>query len=188
MLAKLTFLGAARNVTGSSYLLETHDTRVLVDCGLYQERKHQERNWQPFQFNPESIDADILTGILEMNKEEAVEILGELADFSILEKRKDAYSIHRLRQEAARELDENQSLGRKTTKYLNDITKLVLEKGAYREAYHIIPHLVHLGSMFGDDLELDEFPSCGLLSQFAEYLYRAGYFILRMGDVRAERA
>jgi metallo-beta-lactamase family protein len=61
MLAKLTFLGAARNVTGSSYLLETHNTRVLVDCGLYQERKHQERNWQPFQFDPKSIDAVFLT-------------------------------------------------------------------------------------------------------------------------------
>ena len=61
MLAKLTFLGAARNVTGSSYLLETQDTRVLVDCGLYQERKYQERNWQPFQFDPKSIDAVFLT-------------------------------------------------------------------------------------------------------------------------------
>ena len=61
MLAKLTFLGAARNVTGSSYLLETHDIRVLVDCGLYQERKHQERNWQPFQFDPKSIDTVFLT-------------------------------------------------------------------------------------------------------------------------------
>ena len=61
MLAKLTFLGAARNVTGSSYLLETHDARVLVDCGLYQERKYQERNWQPFQFDPKSINAVLLT-------------------------------------------------------------------------------------------------------------------------------
>ena len=61
VLAKLTFLGAARNVTGSSYLLETHGTRVLVDCGLYQERKHQERNWQSFQFDPKSIDAVFLT-------------------------------------------------------------------------------------------------------------------------------
>jgi len=61
VLAKLTFLGAARNVTGSSYLLETHGTRILVDCGLYQERKHQERNWKPFQFDPKSIDAVFLT-------------------------------------------------------------------------------------------------------------------------------
>jgi metallo-beta-lactamase family protein len=61
VLAKLTFLGAARNVTGSCYLLESQDTRVLIDCGLYQERKYQERNWQPFLFDPQSIDAVFLT-------------------------------------------------------------------------------------------------------------------------------
>jgi metallo-beta-lactamase family protein len=61
VLAKLTFLGAARNVTGSCYLLESQDTRVLIDCGLYQERKYQERNWQPFPFAPQSIDAVFLT-------------------------------------------------------------------------------------------------------------------------------
>jgi metallo-beta-lactamase family protein len=61
MLGKLTFLGAARNVTGSCYLLETQDTRMLIDCGLYQERKYQDRNWQPFPFDPGSIDAVFLT-------------------------------------------------------------------------------------------------------------------------------
>ena len=61
MLAKVTFLGASRNVTGSCYLLETSDVRVLVDCGLYQERRYQERNWQPFPFRPDTIDAVFLT-------------------------------------------------------------------------------------------------------------------------------
>ena len=61
MLAKLTFLGAARNVTGSCYLLERQGTRVLIDCGMYQEWKYQERNWQPFPFAPSSIDAVFLT-------------------------------------------------------------------------------------------------------------------------------
>jgi metallo-beta-lactamase family protein len=61
MLAKITFLGASRNVTGSCYLLETSDVRVLVDCGLYQERGYQERNWQPFPFRPDTIDAVFLT-------------------------------------------------------------------------------------------------------------------------------
>jgi len=61
VLGKLSFLGAARNVTGSCYLLENHDTRVLIDCGMYQERKYQSRNWQPFPFGPESLDAVFLT-------------------------------------------------------------------------------------------------------------------------------
>ena len=61
MLGKLAFLGATRNVTGSCYLLESQDTRVLIDCGMYQERKYQDRNWQPFPFDPRSIDAVFLT-------------------------------------------------------------------------------------------------------------------------------
>jgi metallo-beta-lactamase family protein len=61
VLAKLTFLGAARNVTGSCYLLESQDTRVLIDCGMYQERKHQGRNWQSFPFDPQSLDAVFFT-------------------------------------------------------------------------------------------------------------------------------
>jgi metallo-beta-lactamase family protein len=57
----IRFLGAARNVTGSSYLVEHRGGRVLVDCGLYQERKFRERNWAPFAVDPESIDAVLLT-------------------------------------------------------------------------------------------------------------------------------
>ncbi len=61
MKIKLSFLGAARNVTGSRYLLEAGDTRVLVDCGLYQERDFTDRNWAPFPVPPETIDAVLLT-------------------------------------------------------------------------------------------------------------------------------
>jgi metallo-beta-lactamase family protein len=59
--ANLTFLGAARGVTGSCYLLEQGDTRLLVDCGLFQERQHQERNWSPFPVAPSSLAAVLLT-------------------------------------------------------------------------------------------------------------------------------
>jgi len=57
----IRFLGAAQNVTGSSYLVEHKDQRVLVDCGLYQERKYRDRNWAPFAVDPGSIDAVLLT-------------------------------------------------------------------------------------------------------------------------------
>jgi metallo-beta-lactamase family protein len=59
--ATLTFLGAARGVTGSCYLLEQGPTRVLVDCGLFQERKLQERNWKPFPVEASSLAAVLLT-------------------------------------------------------------------------------------------------------------------------------
>lgn len=61
MQIKLRFLGAAQNVTGSRHMLEVNGTRLLVDCGLYQERQFKERNWEPFDFPASSINAVLLT-------------------------------------------------------------------------------------------------------------------------------
>jgi len=61
MQTKLAFLGAAQNVTGSSYLLEMNGTRLLVDCGLFQERDLRERNWQDYPVPPKSLQAVLLT-------------------------------------------------------------------------------------------------------------------------------
>jgi metallo-beta-lactamase family protein len=61
MSIKLQFLGAAQNVTGSRHLLQVNGTRLLIDCGLYQERQFQDRNWEAFTIPPESIDAVLLT-------------------------------------------------------------------------------------------------------------------------------
>ena len=61
MQIKLRFLGAAQNVTGSRHLLEADGARVLVDCGLYQERHLLARNWEAFSVPPDSIDAVLLT-------------------------------------------------------------------------------------------------------------------------------
>ncbi|HIE51148.1 MAG TPA: MBL fold metallo-hydrolase [Armatimonadetes bacterium] len=58
---RLHFLGAAGNVTGSCYLLELEHQRVLVDCGLYQERPLRGRNWEPFPFPAEQINVLLLT-------------------------------------------------------------------------------------------------------------------------------
>ena len=61
-MASLTFLGAARTVTGSKYLLETGRKRVLIDCGLFQGLKELRlRNWEEFPVDPASIDAVVLT-------------------------------------------------------------------------------------------------------------------------------
>jgi metallo-beta-lactamase family protein len=58
----LTFLGAARTVTGSKYLLEVKDRRVLVDCGLFQGLKElRQLNWQPLPVPASSIHAVVLT-------------------------------------------------------------------------------------------------------------------------------
>ncbi|MCE5277364.1 MAG: MBL fold metallo-hydrolase [Planctomycetaceae bacterium] len=57
----LSFLGAAQNVTGSRHLLEMDGRKILVDCGLYQERRFQSRNWDPFPIKPSKLDAVLLT-------------------------------------------------------------------------------------------------------------------------------
>jgi len=61
MQIKLSFLGAAQNVTGSQYLVQSNNASFLVDCGLYQERELTGRNWSPFFIPPKSLDAVILT-------------------------------------------------------------------------------------------------------------------------------
>ncbi len=61
MTARLTFLGASQNITGSSYLLKNNNLKILVDCGLYQEREYLNRNWEPFAVEPRSLDAVLLT-------------------------------------------------------------------------------------------------------------------------------
>lgn len=58
---KLKFLGAARNVTGSRFCLQANGSRIMVDCGLYQERELRPRNWEPFPVPPSNIDAILLT-------------------------------------------------------------------------------------------------------------------------------
>lgn len=59
---KITFIGAVQTVTGSQYLLEANDKKILVDCGLFQGKKDLRlRNWAKFQFNPSEIDAVLLT-------------------------------------------------------------------------------------------------------------------------------
>lgn len=58
----LQFLGAARTVTGSCFLVRHDGQQVLVDCGLVQGATEQvERNWLPFPFDPRELDAVLLT-------------------------------------------------------------------------------------------------------------------------------
>lgn len=59
---KIRFLGAAGTVTGSRYLLTHENTRILIDCGLFQGVKTiRSRNWKPFPLHPREIQAVVLT-------------------------------------------------------------------------------------------------------------------------------
>ncbi len=59
---KLTFCGAAKNVTGSNYLLESGSTKILIDCGLNQGSEFcDDLNYEKFPYEPEEITAVIIT-------------------------------------------------------------------------------------------------------------------------------
>ena len=61
-MAKLTFHGGARSVTGANYLIETARSKVLVDCGLSQGTRHAEKqNYKPFPYDASKIDAVFVT-------------------------------------------------------------------------------------------------------------------------------
>ena len=58
---RLQFLGANNQVTGSRYLLEAGGLRLQVDCGMFQERKYRDLNWEPSPVPPGDIDFLLLT-------------------------------------------------------------------------------------------------------------------------------
>ena len=58
----VSFHGGAGTVTGSRFLVETGNTRFLVDAGLFQGlKKLREMNWAKLRFDPASLDFILLT-------------------------------------------------------------------------------------------------------------------------------
>jgi len=58
---RLTFVGAAQEVTGSCFLVETEGLRFLVDCGMFQGGEARSRNLGAWPFDPREIDFVVLT-------------------------------------------------------------------------------------------------------------------------------
>jgi metallo-beta-lactamase family protein len=59
---KLTIYGAAEEVTGSCYLIECGTKKILLECGLFQGGREQERrNWDDFPFAIAQLDAVIIS-------------------------------------------------------------------------------------------------------------------------------
>ncbi|MFA6428704.1 MAG: MBL fold metallo-hydrolase [Candidatus Buchananbacteria bacterium] len=59
---KITFFGAAQNVTGSKHLLESGDCRLLLDCGMYQGKRQEAYDLnQSLPFSSEQVNAVILS-------------------------------------------------------------------------------------------------------------------------------
>ncbi len=62
MSISITFLGAARTVTGSAYLVDSGQSQVMVDFGMFQGRKDiRQRNWVDPEFPAPNVEAVVLT-------------------------------------------------------------------------------------------------------------------------------
>lgn len=62
MQLKVKFLGGAKTVTGSRYLIEMDQMKFMIDCGLFQGLKdYRLRNWEDFPIDPSTINFIILT-------------------------------------------------------------------------------------------------------------------------------
>ncbi|WP_224491446.1 MBL fold metallo-hydrolase RNA specificity domain-containing protein [Robertkochia flava] len=58
----IQFLGAAGTVTGSKFLVETPELKILIDCGLFQgEKPLRDKNWEPLEVDASTIDLVLLT-------------------------------------------------------------------------------------------------------------------------------
>jgi metallo-beta-lactamase family protein len=59
---KIKFMGAARTVTGSCFILETGGHRFAVDCGMHQGNAEiEKRNWEVDIYEPDRIDFFLMT-------------------------------------------------------------------------------------------------------------------------------
>ncbi len=59
---RITFYGAAKEVTGSCNLLNAAGLNILVDCGMFQGGpEHESKNFDPLSFNPADLNAVMVT-------------------------------------------------------------------------------------------------------------------------------
>ena len=59
---KIEFVGAAKTVTGSSYIVKNENFTIMIDCGMFQGRRElKERNYLHLIYAPQEIDALLVT-------------------------------------------------------------------------------------------------------------------------------
>ena len=130
-------------------------------------------------FHPQEIEVDLVAEVMEVDKKEVSEALRELARFSVIKPRPEGgYATHRLIQEAAQEMDDQQAAGQRVADYLDAPIQAVLESGEYQKAYPLIPHLVHLAELATEETFEAVFPTVPLASRWAVYLWQSGHYAL----------
>ncbi|MBI5521414.1 MAG: tetratricopeptide repeat protein [Desulfarculus sp.] len=190
-------------------LTHTKDlTSVAAALGLADQRYSHPRAREALVYlgylHPENLDAELLGLVMlaEFGKDndpgriidEAREMLASLADCSVLRPRDEGgYTVHRLVQEAARLTDPQREKGARVVAVLDAVIGAISKQGAYRQAYHLIPHLTHIAGLDGDTVDESAFPSAYILSWWGDYLrhsalYASSETVTRAVLARVERA
>jgi metallo-beta-lactamase family protein len=117
MSIKIKFLGGVRTVTGSSHLVTTQLSRVLLDAGLFQGRRDEfyERNAN-FTYNPRQIDALILSHA-------HVDHCGNIPSLIKKGMRCKIYSTHATRDLCKLMLEDSGKIQEEDIRYVNKINK-----------------------------------------------------------------
>jgi tetratricopeptide (TPR) repeat protein len=118
----------------------------------------------------------LISNILTIEHREAVDAVSELAELSILQKGTDIYTIHRLTQEAARMMDEDQQIGEMIADSLDRVIGKIAATGHIKDAYPLLTHVVSIADMASGKQPEDEFPQQLFLSRFGSYLGNAGQY------------
>lgn len=126
--------------------------------------------------DPEHVEAELVGLIMEVPLKEARAVLRALAEVSALEVGRREYTVHRLIQEAAREMDQDKAVGERVVKVLDGLIQAVSDKGEYRKAYSLIPHLLHIAPLAEGVEDTEAFPPTYPLTRWAEYLWNSGIF------------
>lgn len=85
---KITFIGGASEVTGANYLLESKNTKILIDCGLHQgSNENESQNANPFPYDLSKISALLIT-------HSHIDHTGRIAQLVKQGYRNDIYSTH----------------------------------------------------------------------------------------------
>jgi len=61
-MVRIRFIGGARTVTGSCFIVEGSSGNLMVDCGMFQGPEELEAlNWKPLEFKPSEVERLVLT-------------------------------------------------------------------------------------------------------------------------------
>ncbi len=170
------------------------DAAMSVVQKRFTGRRGQEALRYIAYLDPELITAEVLALTMKTSVKRAGRTLAKLAGYSVVQGRPDGgYSVHRLIQEVGRLGDHRYRVGQKVAERLDRVIQEVSKTGTYKDAYPLIPHLIHLADLNPEADEKEDFPNANALSREAKYLKDSGFYVAsekiqRIVVSRVERA